>query len=124
MREILFKGKCIKEGKWVEGTYARCESPYYSSENINHYIVQPPRRFAAIHLDTLCQYTGMLDRYNNKIYENDIVKLNGDEIYKVVFKEDDAMFVAEGINITVDITLGSMHGSEYEVVGNIYNGFE
>lgn len=86
MRPIKFKGRG-KYGdhynKWVNGylveTY-ECESKIsemsiveslelfgYGEANWNDVIAVDP--------DTVCQFTGLCDRFNNEIYEGDIVEL-------------------------------------------------
>lgn len=84
MREILFKAKrkewrtLPKEQWWVEGYYLNIAE-------INHFIctgkiklngaikgIIAPEMYA-IDINTLCQYTGLTDKSNRKIWENDIV---------------------------------------------------
>lgn len=90
MRDILFKAKRLKDDKWVEGYYIYhikrtpcvfndCVKP----EDEQHVIMcdgfsdwNMPRDTVHynIHPNTLCQYTGMTDKYGAKIWENDIVE--------------------------------------------------
>ena len=85
MREILFKAKRIDNGEWVEGYVVRKHGLYFiysivNSESCrqNNYEIIP---------ETLCQFTGLCDRYENKIWENDILKTWDDQyIARFVFK--------------------------------------
>ncbi|MCB5881041.1 YopX family protein [Lachnospiraceae bacterium EP-SM-12S-S03] len=72
MRKILFKAKRKDNGKWVEG--------YLMDEN---YINVPFDDYDAcgrfddpieIDPDTICQFTGLTDKNDKKIWENDILR--------------------------------------------------
>lgn len=66
MREVLFKAKRVDNNEWVEGLIF----PYHDGariiekSNINiHYEVHP---------ETVCQFTGEVDKDGDKIFEGDI----------------------------------------------------
>lgn len=79
MREILFKAKRIDDGKWVEGYY---QKRYDLLGNEEHLIFHADSykvwEYAEVDPETLCQFTGLTDKSNKRIWENDIVNHNGE----------------------------------------------
>lgn len=65
-REILFKAKRIENGEWVEGyplQYKTYWGMFKKGIGIGEQIDE----------NTLCQFTGLLDKNGNKIWENDVI---------------------------------------------------
>ena len=124
MREILFRGQCCTDGKWVEG-YLGIEAPdelviqkfsydeYFKSNCIDQYSVKP---------ETVGQYTGLTDKNGTKIFEGDILHAaQGD--FVVRWSESICSFVAgEKERMRPCMNSGTMNCCE--VIGNIYDNPE
>ena len=69
MREILFRGKRLDNGKWVFGDlmtkYPHHEGPTIVESGCIYHEVEP---------ETVGQYTGLVDKNGEKIFEGDVVK--------------------------------------------------
>ena len=98
MREILFKAKQIDNGEWIEG----CLVIDHSRSNLFEYRMQPVESGVLyappIYPETLCQFTGLCDKYGNKIWENDIVKTVSDIYTPVKFGLYTTGFALEEFN--------------------------
>lgn len=131
MREILFKGKRIDNGEWVEG--------YLMDEN---YINAPFNdddacgRFddpVEVDPSTICQYTGLTDKNGRKIWENDIVKCYADTddlgndlyyFYKVIWHERYYCWWLSDIYTVEDEYFHEFYPSHDEVIGNVFDNPE
>ena len=123
MREILFRAKRIDNGDWIEGLPS-CDI----NGNLTEFEVY--RGFANCEIadvdsETVCQWTGLTDKNNRKIFEGDICKIHSgpideeDGCFSVEWDEGDARFALYGEGLTVDF--GNYHGHECEVIGNIFD---
>lgn len=128
-REILFKGKEEDTGIWVEGFYYQAKFRVNQKE-IGHWIteltpVNKPNSDYLIDPDTLCQFTGLLDKNGNKIFEGDIIKTHYG-IGKVSFYH--ACFMIEWIDdVEANMELLGLDSNfkskriDIEIIGNIHD---
>ena len=125
MREILFRGKRIDNGEWVYGFYyvSRCKSEKFhfiwtdSCNNLR----------AAVHPETVGQYTGLTDKDGVKIFEGDICRFfNGEEysIYEVVWIYHRWMVLMHGSCNPLPDDLDEGFCESAKVISNIYDNPE
>ncbi|UVY22320.1 MAG: YopX protein [Bacteriophage sp.] len=128
MREILFKGKRIDNGEWIEGYYQK----KYDFLGKSHLILYVDNhvRWECVEIDpeTLCQFTGETDKNGKRIWESDVVWLvyDGKEhIYQIVWDNSELDFKAtngeENYGSNFEYLLCC---DEIEVIGNIFDNPE
>ena len=130
MREILFRGKRIDNGEWVEGllsqtTVIASNKPAYVALTIDELVKKPfDGCWHEVDPETVGQFTGQPDNNGKKIFEGDILRGYLDSALKrvgvVVF--DDGRWEVHsqsGLYIS-ELT----EGHELEVIGNIHDNPE
>ncbi|MCI8483479.1 MAG: hypothetical protein HFH41_03960 [Lachnospiraceae bacterium] len=124
-REILFRAKRTDNNEWVEGHYAKCRGHYYILPvyDADHGFDERYADWVEVKKETVCQYTGLTDEDERKIFEGDIVLVDGENEYFVVgWDDDNAKFVLEGKGFNADFE--NYWGYEIEVIGNIFDSLE
>lgn len=128
MREIIFKAKRKDNGEWVEGYFVKTKLGKDTSPSDVVFVPWKENRneewgWIKVDPDTLCQYTGLTDKNDKKIWENDIVELPNEEGYFTCkWEEDAARFVMNGDGLTVDFD--NYWSYQTEVAGNIFENPE
>lgn len=141
MREILFRGKSVNTGEWVEGYLVITTIEPVDDTPIKHYHIEDmtigafPNEFQSglsetVDPATVGQFTGMTDKDGRKIFEGDIVRdeYNGGIAWiaflqqgcgwYLVFKNTDRRMGHRSRNSAYDNDLA------LEVIGNIHDNPE
>ena len=139
MREILFRGKRLQGGEWVEGYFFKSDINKKERESGKATIIFTPdcdtfimvpechNSFMVVS-DTVGQYTGLKDKNGKRIFEGDVAKvLQGKDkgIAYVGFENGAFMLYPKTGNI-YERTLWSYWYNDWdvEVIGNIYDNPE
>ena len=113
MREILFRGKRLDNGEWVEGNL------FVSDTDGRTYILAGSRTITIeweVDPSTVGQYTGLKDKNGRRIFDGDILTLRGGRPRVVRF--EDGTFILEYSSIQMRFA------NKFEVIGNVHDNPE
>lgn len=118
-REILFRGKSIDSSEWLYGDYMG----YTDSTSQIWQHTDDGTWNAVVHPETVGQYTGLKDENGKRIFEGDIVTIDGGDGYFLVkWDPDIARFEMSGDGLVVDFD--NFYPHEFEIAGNIHDNPE
>ena len=117
MREILFKGRSLLSGEWVEGYYIGPIGVLDVHEICDVHDITGPR--VEVDPSTVCEYTGLKDKNGKRIFEGDnVYDPHENSICTVEWNENNAIF-----QMAHDWHRRSIETVYYcEIIGNIYDG--
>lgn len=137
MREILFRGKVLfrksanqlMDKYWVYGGIVH-QTDYYGEKCDKYFIIDGTDTQdyeigyeCEVIPETVSEFTGLYDKNGQKIFEHDIVEIDGEDGYfQIVWSENEAMFRMEGDGLSVDFD--NFYPYEVEVVDNIFDNPE
>lgn len=150
MREILFRGKRLDNGEWVEGFIVASRENTYPDgfemitvdginyDEIDNYI--PDFISYAVDPFTVGQYTGLEDKNGKRVFEGDVIKPFDDEIDKMVVEFHHGQFLLclygnrgymaeygweeEGNYGCFEAEPLSSYGDDIEIISTIYDNPE
>ena len=116
MREIKFRGKSLKNGKWVYGSLLL--------NGDNAVVVNESGESIKIDKKSIGQFVGAYDIYGKEIYEGDRLKLilrNGLSYATVKWSNILHSWFLEGLHEGVPMMSADEIGYRYEIIANIYD---
>ncbi len=121
-RDIVFRGKSIDNGEWVEGTIHFNGKYILSNKHRNNY-----HEWVEIIPETVGQYTGMADKNGTNIFEGDIVRHIDTMCHVVEVVNSEVYFDTEILEFGFRYSNELFHcqfNNEFEVIGNIHDNKE
>ena len=121
-REILFRGKRIDNGEWVEGYFVNLWLMHY--QKYQPIITDNNAVSYDVDLSTVGQYTGLTYKNGKKIFEGDIMAFTAygfDYVGTVEFADGSFSVMCEHASPFLDLAV-SKHGAY--IIGNMHDNPE
>lgn len=121
-REILFKGKRVDNGEWIFGDLIQNDK--HTSIRLKTYRANNGWLTYEVNPETVCQFTGLLDKNGNKIFEWDICIVESTfslvgGTYKIFYDSSIAQFILVQMDEFNAINFNESY--YYEIIGNIHD---
>lgn len=123
MRDILFRGKRIDNDEWVYGSFCmdateQLNGPCGADGFIRLYDkAESKMQMHEVDRETVGQYTGLIDKRGERIFEGDIVDILTENEEIGVINWSDGGFIVSADGFCVDF-LHNISGKDVEVIGN------
>ena len=127
MRNILFRGKRLDNGEWVEGWYQpeiKCSDGHLYGVSLCYKAPDGYLEDVEVIPETIGQFTGLCDKNGKKIFEGDIVVFDSG-MFGVEFMESRMGFCFSGLHGRGCVPGFTMaYWEQVEVIGNIHDNPE